>query len=458
VSQNVIPYYPGAPLVGALNELRADQVGFMMRMRRTYGEVVEFPLLMLRMILVANPELIQAVLVTHADKIRKSDIDHAVLRQALGNGLLPNEGESHRYQRRLMQPAFHHKRIEGYGQTTIDFTEKMLAAWRDGMELDMFEAMTTLTLYVVSKVLYDADVSGEARMVGESVEAFSRNGERQYMQGFVLPSWVPTSENRAIRKAIARIDSVIVPIIEARRASGEDRGDLLSMLLSAQDEETGVGMSDKQVRDEAVTLFMAGHETTSNTLAWTWILLSRNPDAEAKLHAELDSVLGGRAITPADLPRLKYLDWVIKEALRLYPPAWAISWRVPQEDLHINGYTFAKGKLLFISPYVVHRDVRWFPEPDAFIPERWADDLEKRIPRYAYFPFGGGPRICIGNSFALMEARLIVGAIAQRYRVQLDPAHPIIPEALITLRPKGRLPMRLSARVTSPVEGSEQAG
>ncbi len=449
MAQNVIPFYPGAPLVGALNELRNDQIGFMMRMRRTYGEVVEFPLLMLRMIAVANPEIIQSVLVTHADKIRKSDMDHAVLRQALGNGLLPNEGESHRFQRRLMQPAFHHKRIEGYGETTLRFTEQMLATWRDGMELDMFEAMTTLTLYVVSKVLYDADVSQDARRVGESVESFSRNGERQYMQGFVLPSWLPTAENRAIRQAIAHIDSVIVPIIEARRASGDDRGDLLSMLLAAQDEETGAGMSDKQVRDEAVTLFMAGHETTSNALAWTWILLSRNPDAEAKLHAELDSVLGDRPITTADLPRLRYLDWVIKEALRLYPPAWAISWRVPQEDLHINGYTFAKGKLLFISPYVVHRDARWFPDPEAFIPERWADDLEKRIPRYAYFPFGGGPRICIGNSFALMEARLIVGAVAQRYRVMLDPAHRIIPEALITLRPKGRLPMRLSARAAT---------
>ncbi|MDX2161518.1 MAG: cytochrome P450 [bacterium] len=452
-----IPKYPAPPIIGALSEFRADQLGFLLRARDRFGDIVEIPFFTQRVILINHPDLIQAVLVEHADKVQKSPLDHAIFRQSLGQGLITNEGAAHKQQRKLMQPAFHAKRIENYGAVTTDFTEKLIADWRTGGQVDIHDAMTKLTLFVVSKVLYDADLSQQADGIGEAVHLINHEGEEQYKQGFTVPSWIPIPQNRRIQRAVKDLDAALMPVIEARRKSGEDRGDLLSMLLAAQDEETGSGMTDQQVRDEAATLFVAGHETTSNALSWTWYLLAQHPDAEAKLHAELDAVLAGRTPTLADLPKLKYTEQVIKESMRLYPPAWILNGRAPQENFEIDGYRLEKGTVAFISPYVMHRDPRYFEQVDQFMPERWTPEFEKALPRYAYFPFGGGPRVCIGNSFAMMEARLVLATMAQRYALRVDQAAPVVPEALITLRPKNGIRMRIERR-TPQVESAETAG
>ncbi|MFN8529506.1 MAG: cytochrome P450 [Anaerolineae bacterium] len=452
-----IPYHKGLPVVGVLNDFSSDQLGFFRRMRDTYGDIVSFQFFLYRVMMLNHPDLIQSALVEHASKMQKAPLDHAIFENFLGNGLIISEGEMHKRQRKLMQPAFHSKRIESYGTVTTDFTTQMIDDWQDGASLDIHAEMTRLTLLVVSKVLYDADVSQQADGIGDAIHILNHHGEEQFKRGFVFPNWLPVKENRDIRSSMAEVNAVMMPIIEARRKANEDRGDLLSMLLAAQDEETGSGMSDQQVRDEAVTLFIAGHETTSNALAWTWALLSQHPDVEARLYAELDSVLGGRTPEVSDLPKLKYTDWVIKESMRLYPPAWILNARVPQEDIEIDGYAIPKDTWLFISPYVMHRDPRYFDHPDVFMPERWANDFDKQIPRYAYFPFGGGPRVCIGNSFAMMEARLVLATVAQHYQLRLNPAHKLEPEPLITLRPKHGLPMILHKRAPRPVSAGEAA-
>jgi cytochrome P450 len=248
------------------------------------------------------------------------------------------------------------------------------------------------------------------------------------------PHWFPTPLNLRVERAIRRLERILAKVIADRRAGGEDRGDLLSMLLRAQDEESGRQMSDRQLRDEVMTLFMAGHETTANTLAWTWVLLSAHPEAEARLHAELDQVLGNRLPTIADLPRLKYAESVINETLRVYPTVWVIG-REAIEPVKLGGYSIPAGTTVFMPQWVIHRDGRWFQDPEAFRPERWEGGLMQRIHRYAYFPFGGGPRICIGNNFALMEATLILATIARKYRLALAPDANIVPLPTITLRP-----------------------
>ena len=436
----------GVPFLGSVPAFNRERLGFLLDNARHYGDVVYYRLLNYNVYQLNHPDYIQEVLVNQAEQVNKGKLDKAVLSQTVGTGILTSEGEFHRAQRKLMQPAFHHKRIEAYGQVMTDYTARMLKSWRAGQTLDIHEAMTTLTMQIVSKTLYDADMSNASDAIGEAVHVVNQIGGQQFQQGYVPPKWLPTRQNRQSRQAIKKLDALMMPIIEERRKSGEDKGDLLSMLLLAQDEDSGNGMTDRQVRDEAVTLFVAGHETTSNLLSWAWHLLAQHPQAEARLHDEVDSVLGGVAPTLADLARLPYTDWVIKEALRLNPPAWILNGRTPLTDLEVGGYTIPTGSLIFISPYVMHRDPRYFDNPDAFIPERWADGLDKRIPRYAYFPFGGGPRVCIGNQFALMEAKLVLATIAARYQLALASSEPVELDPLITLRPKAGIDMRLTTR------------
>jgi cytochrome P450 len=451
MNRSLPPGPKGRPVLGSLPDFWKDNLGFLLSLARQYGDVVHYRLWTYRVYQFNHPDDIQDVLVNHASKLQKAPLDKAIFSQSLGNGLLSSDGEFHRGQRKLMQPAFHSKRIESYAQIMTDFTAQMLAGWRNGHTLDIHEAMTHLTMLIVSKALYDVDVSQSADGVGEAIHTLNKLGEDQYKQGFVIPGWIPVSQNLRIKRAAQRLDEVMMPIIEQRRASGEDKGDLLSMLLLAQDEADGERMTDRQVRDEAVSLFVAGHETTSNLLSWAWYALAQHPEVEALLHSEIDRVLDGRTPTLHDLPKLPYTDMVIKEALRLYPPAWILNGRTPLEDIEVAGYTVPKGSLIFLSPYVLHRDPRYFPEPESFKPERWTDGLEKRIPRYAYFPFGGGPRVCIGNQFALMEARLVLATIAQHYKLTLQPDHPVIPDPLITLRPRHGIRMRVLERAAPAV-------
>jgi cytochrome P450 len=392
-----------------------------------------------------HPDDVHDVLVKRASKFYKPRQTKTIFNRFLGNGLIVSDGDFWKRQRKLAQPAFHTRRIEAYAQTMVEYTHKLMDGWHDGEARDADQEMMKLTMSIVAKTLFDADVSGDADEIGAAMTVIQEIVNKQFNSLLPpLPEWIPTQENRREHKAVEALDRVIGRIINERRASGEDKGDLLSMLLLAED-ENGERMTDSQVRDEAMTLFLAGHETTSNALTWTWYLLSQHPEVEAKLHDELAIVLGGRAPTLADLGQLKYTEMIIKESLRLYPPAWGFS-REPLEDVEVGGYTLEKGKPVFVIPYIQHRDPRWFDTPERFLPERWGEGLEERLPKNAYIPFGGGPRICIGNSFALMEARLLLATIAQQYRLTLKPGYTVTPEPLITMRVKGGLPVTLHAR------------
>ncbi|MCA1556526.1 MAG: cytochrome P450, partial [Acidobacteria bacterium] len=368
-------------------------------------------------------------------------------KRLLGEGLLTSEGEHHRRQRRLAQPAFHRKRIESYGAVMVDYAARTGARWHDGETLDITHEMMRLTLSIVGKTLFDTEVESEADEVGVALTQIL-----ELFQMLLLPyseylERLPLPANRRFLRARAKLDAVIYRIINERRASGADRGDLLSMLLLAQDEEgdTG-GMSDEQLRDEALTIFLAGHETTANALSWTWYLLSQNPEAEAKLHAELDAVLdGGRLPTVEDLPQLRYTEMVLAESMRLYPPAWVVG-RLSIKDYAVGDYVAKPDTLILFSQYVMHRDPRFFPEPLRFDPERFAPEAKEARPAYAYFPFGGGARRCIGEGFAWMEGTLLIATIARRWRMRLVPGHAVVEHPRITLRPKHGILMTLEER------------
>src|SRR3984957_16885302 len=409
---------------------------------REYGDIVGLRILNFRILLINHPDHIEDVLVNHPRKFIKGRVLQANKR-VFGRGLLTSEGDFWLRQRRLAQPAFHRARIASYASTMVEYTERLLHEWQDGEERDIHKEMMRLTLQIVGKTLFDADVEGDAQDIGKSMELLLELGA-DFRRTLFIPQWLPTPTNMRLERAIQQIEKVLYRMIAEKRASGRDAGDLLSMLLAAQDED-GSRMTDKQLRDESITLFLAGHETTANALSWTWWLLAQNPAAEEKLHAELDALLGGRAPTLDDVPRLHYTELVLTESLRMYPPAWGTA-RVAVEDHEIGGYTLRKGMGVALSQWVMHRDPRWFDAPGEFLPERWEDGLAKRLPRFAYFPFGGGPRQCIGNTFALMEATLGLATIAQRYRFRLIEVHPVVPLPSITLRPRHGIRAILESR------------
>jgi cytochrome P450 len=395
-----------------------------------------------RTYLIVHPDYIEDVLVHHPRKFVKGRVLQANKR-IFGNGLLTSEGDFWLRQRRLAQPAFHRARIAAYANTMVESAERMVAAWQDGEERDAHQEMMQLTLQIVGKTLFDADVSSDAHEIGETITLLL-DFSSDFRRLIFTPKWLPTPRNIQTTLAIRRLNKIVYRMIAERRASGRDAGDLLSMLLAARDED-GSQMDDRQLRDETLTLFLAGYETTANLLAWTWWLLATHPSVEKKLQAELDAVLGGRAPTMDDLPRLVYAGQVITEALRLYPPAWGMA-RLAIVDHEIAGYPVPAGTGLAMAQWITQRDPRWFEAPEEFLPERWAGDLQKRLPRFAYFPFGGGPRQCIGNMFALMEGTLVLAAVAQKFRLILMPDAQIVPMASITLRPKNGVPVRLQKR------------
>ncbi|HYP54264.1 MAG TPA: cytochrome P450, partial [Pyrinomonadaceae bacterium] len=426
-----------------------DPLGFLSRLARDYGDVSQVKVGPQRLFLVNHPDLIRDVLVTRHDSFIKG---RALQRskRLLGEGLLTSEGAHHLRQRRLAQPAFHRQRIAAYARVMTDYAERAASRWRDGDTLDIADEMTKLTLAVVGKTLFDADVEGDAAEVGEAMnDVMSLFGMllmpySEYLDK--LP--VKLAPVRRFQRARARLDSVIYRIIDERRRSSEDRGDLLSMLLLAQDEEGDRrGMTDEQVRDEAMTLFLAGHETTANALAWTWYALAENPEVEARLHAELDDVLeGGRLPQFEDFARLRYTEMVVAESMRLYPPAWAVG-RLAVRDVEIGGYLIPKGSLVLLSQYVMHRDARYYTEPLRFDPERWTPEAKSARPAFSYFPFGGGVRRCIGESFAWTEAVLIVATLARRWLMRLVAGREVELRPRITLRPgAGGINVRLEER------------
>jgi cytochrome P450 len=444
--------FPAGPSEGlkrwSLGPLNDNPLEYFTKIAREYGDIAGLRVLNFRSIFINHPDLIEEVLVTNARKYSKGRVLRAN-RHVFGEGLLTSEGDFWLRQRRLAQPAFHRARIASYAATMVEYTQRMLNGWRGGEERDAHQEMMRLTLQIVGKTLFDADVERDAQHVGKSLELLLEIGAN-FRRTIFVPHWLPTPTNLRVKREVAQIEKILYRIIGERRASGRDTGDLLSMLLSAQDED-GSRMTDRQLRDEAITLFLAGHETTASTLSWTWWLLAQNPAVEAKLHAELDAVLGDRVPSLDDLPRLAYAGHVITESLRLYPAAWGMA-RLAVEDHEIAGYPVTKGMGVAMAQWVVHRDLRWYDAPEEFQPERWEDDLWKRLPRFAYFPFGGGPRQCIGNAFALMEATLILATIARKFRLRLVANHPVAPLASITLRPRYGVGVTLESRQGNEAE------
>jgi cytochrome P450 len=434
-----IPHYPPGPkgqlIGGNFRPFRRDALSYLQQATREHGDIVHFRFGPQHVYFLNHPDHIKDVLVTHHQSFMKG---RALQRskRLLGEGLLTSEGDFHRRQRRLAQPAFHRGRIASYATVMTEMAARTASRWRDGETLDISQEMMRLTLAIVAKTLFDADVEAEADEIGAALTAVMELFDMLLMPFSELLEKLPLPHVRRFRRAKERLDTTIYRIIEERRQSKEDRGDLLSMLLSARDEEgDGGGMSDLQVRDEVMTLFLAGHETTSNALTWTWYLLSEHTEVEAKLHAELDAVLDGRPPTFEDVARLRYTEMVLAESMRLYPPAWAIG-RLALKDYEVGGYTIPAKSLVLLSQYVTQRDERFFPEPARFDPERWTPEAKEARPQFSYFPFGGGPRRCIGEGFAWMEGILLIAALAQHWRMRLVPNHRVETNAVITLRPK----------------------
>lgn len=439
-------------LWGHTQEFFADPLGFV-RKATQYGPVARLRLMNEYVFLLTEPEDIKHVLVDNNKNYIKSR-GVQILKRVLGDGLLTAEGDFWRRQRRLIQPAFHRNRIAAYATVMVDYTDRHLADWRHGEQRDIHEEMMRLTMEIVTKCLFDADIREEAPQLGQAISwlvdsfDFRRIGPiGEFLDRF------DRKRRRLFEENLQILDRMIYDIIEQRRASGEDRGDLLSMLLHAQDEEAAEGeeaqMTDKQVRDEAMTLFSAGHETTANALSWAFYLLAQYPEVEAKLHDELDRVLGrpphGRLPTLDDLSNLPYTRQVFAETMRIYPPAWIIGRQAVGED-NISGCRVPPGRVIFMSQYATHHDPRFWPDPEKFIPERFAPEAVKGRPKFAYFPFGGGPRLCIGEPFAWMEGHLVLAAIAHRYRLRLAPGQIIRPQPRVTLRPAGGIRMILQQR------------
>ncbi len=427
-----------------LLRFRRDPLSALQQIKQQYGDVVHFQMGKQHAYVLSHPDDIRDVLVVHHQDMHKPQQQRQPL---VGNGLLRSDGEFHRRQRRLMQPAFHRQRIAGYGQTMIDYTQRVSTRWQDGMQCDMAEEMMALTLAIAGQTMFGADVEGDAQTVRQALttvmelNAVGRAGPLD-----ALLEQLPLSRNKRRSEARTQLDTVVYRIIEERRASGEDRGDLLSMLLMARDVEgDGSGMTDEQLRDEVMTLFIAGHETTANALAWTWYLLAQHPEVEEKLLRECTDVLAGRVPTVEVVPNLHYMEMVLSEVMRLYPPAWTIARKVIK-DYHVREYTIPEDALIVMSQYVVHHDERWYPDPFRFDPERWTPEARANRPKYAYFPFGGGPRLCIGEPFAWMEASLVLATLLPTWQAQLRPGSQVGTEPLITLRPKGGVPMTLHKR------------
>jgi cytochrome P450 len=424
-----------------------DPLALLKGLARDYGDVARFRAGPHSVYLLSHPDYVRDVLVTNNARFKKGRALQRAKR-LLGEGLLTSEGEFHRRQRRLAQPAFHRQRVAAYGRVMVEYAERASARWRDGEELDISEEMMRLTLAAVGKTLFDAEVESDADEVGSALTEVMNLFGYLMLPFSELLEKLPLPPRRRFLRARARLDAVIYRIIEERRREGRDRGDLLSTLLDAVDEEGDrTGMTNEQLRDEVMTIFLAGHETTANALTWAWYLLAQNPEAEARLHAELDEVLaGGRAPEPEDVPALPYTEMVVAETMRLYPPAWALG-RLALEDHEVGGYLIPRGSLVLVSQYVVQRDPRFWPDPERFDPERWTPEAKGARPQFAYFPFGGGPRRCVGEGFAWTEAVLMLAALARRWRARVVPGRAVETQPRITLRPgKGGVHMLLKKR------------
>jgi cytochrome P450 len=418
---------------------------------RQYGDVVYFRVAGPNF-LVSHPDHIEYLLLKNHRGYPHAEFQNENWRTIVGEGLVVSDGDFWLRQRRLVQPAFHRQRLAAFGTMMADTTAEMLEQWQpaveEGKPLDLRMEMMRLTLTILAKAMFSTNVAPEAEAIGLAVSEELEYANMRLLSPVNLPENLPTPANRRFLEARRSMDAIVYRLIAERRKSGEDAGDLLSMLLQARDEESGEGMNDKQLRDEVTMMFVAGHESTALALAWTWYLLSMHPTEAQRLHAEVDEVLGGRLPGFEDIPKLRFTTRVIEEALRLYPPFWAVL-RSPREGGEIGGYQIPKGALVFISPYVTHRHPAFWDDPEGFDPDRFLPERSEGRHRYAYLPFGAGPRKCIGEAFAMMEMQLVVAAVAQRYRLDLVPGHPIVMQPGLSLRPRYGMQMVLKPRQTA---------
>ena len=430
-----------------------DLLGLYMDAAQEYGDVVSFGgTSAWATYFVSHPEYVKHILQDNNHNYGKKNWLNDMIKPLTGEGLLTSEGEDWRQRRKLAQPAFHRERIAAFATGMTDATTAMLERWESSaapqqpqQPIDIVHEMQRLTLGVVSTALFSTDISADSDEMGGALNDIFAYFNHRSRTPLSLPASVPTRRNRRFKQAVQRLDAITYQVIEEHRRGEVQSDDLLGMLLEARDEETGEGLSNTQLRDEVGTFLLAGHETTAMTLAWTWYMLSKHTAVEHKLHAELAAVLGGRLPTAADIPQLPYTRMVIQEVMRMYPAAWAMTRGIIEDD-EIGGYPIKAGAIMILSPYVTHRHPDFWDNPEGFDPERFTPERIAERPRYAYFPFGGGPRQCIGNEFALMEAQLIVATVAQRYRLNLIPGQKVEPDPIFTLRPNTAVRMALHAR------------
>ena len=438
----------GALLLGNLVQFGRDPLGFLEQCVHAHGDFVPIRFLNRTAFILNDPAHIEFVLATQARNFRKTiGYRTPFMRRLFGEGLLTSEGEHWTRQRRLAQPAFHRDRVATYARTIVEFTEEMCATWKHGETREIHNDMMRLTTRVVTKTLFNSPVPQEIDELSAASTVVMERFTRQWKWHRLFLALFPALGSRRFEQVVRRLDAFIYGLVRERRASGRDAGDLLSMLLQARDED-GTGMTDGQVRDELITLMLAGLDTTALTLSWAFYLLSQNPAAVATLEEELATVLGDRAPGFADLPQLAYAELVVKETMRLYPPAWLIG-RAAIRDCEIGGHHVKAGNSLLMSQWLKHRDPRWFKDPGSFIPERWRTEEIKQLPKFAYFPFGGGPRTCIGNSFAMMEAMLVLATISQKFRLTAPHGYQVRPWPTITLYPKGGISLTVQQRGTA---------
>ena len=430
----------GLSLLGALPEFRKDPTGFLLETAREFGDVSSFRLGLRRAYLVNRPDLVEEVLVHGTRYFTKSPILQRA-RSLLGDGLLTSEGDFHIRQRKAIQPAFYRDRLSGYAATMVSCAEHIAGEWQDGAVLHVQQEMMRITLAVVGLTLLGLDIEKDAPDIGEALTDVLSRFDAMLSPFATLLTKVPlTKSAKRAHAASEFLDRTIYRLVRERRESSAPKNDLLSTLIEAA--EDGNRMTDQQVRDQALTLMLAGHETTAVSLTWTWYLLSQNAAVEERFRAELNEVLGDRSPTWDDIPKLVYTERIFAESLRLYPPAWAIG-RMARSQFRLFNYLVPKKAICIMSPYVMHRHPRFWPDPDKFDPDRWLPEARESRPKFAYFPFGGGPRTCIGERFAWTEGVLLLAAIGRKWRLHAVPGHRVELLPQITLRPRHGMPMKL---------------
>ncbi len=433
-----MPGERGNLLVGDLVSFGKDQLAYVQALRAKHGPLARFRFGTSDWLVVCEPELVHEITVSRWSEFLKPEINRKIFEQFLGYGVVSSDGDHWKRMHKLMMPAFHKKRIDAYAQIMAAYTDDLAKDWVPGSTRDLADDMTELTLRIVAKTLFDADVQADARTFGNAMKVINEVLVEHVNFPVPVPKWWPSATNRRKQKAIRDVETIVMGVVDQRRRTGEDRGDLLSMLVQARD-EAGQGMSNKELRDEAMTLFFAGHETTANALTWAWYLLSKHPEVAAKAAAEVDRVLEGRLPTMADLEHLVYVEQVFKESMRISPSVWVFM-REAAHDLELGGYEVPKGTAIFISPFLLGRDARFFPDPMRFDPQRFTKENERMLPRGAYVPFSAGPRVCMGKPFAMMEARIVLAILLQRF-VPTSPEG-FEPEVVaeMSMHPKGGLP------------------